>query len=101
MKIPPISPNAYQLSRFGHLFNCYLIHESDGFTLLDTGLPGSADAILAAARTLGAPIRRILLTHAHMDHTGSVDALVEKLKTSDSPIELAASASSLPLLQEP
>ena len=40
-------------------------------------LPRSLDlaAILAAAQTHGAPIRRIVLTHAHMDHVASLDAL--------------------------
>jgi glyoxylase-like metal-dependent hydrolase (beta-lactamase superfamily II) len=56
-------------------FNCYLVREDDGFTLVDTNLPGSAKGILAAAQRLGVPIRRIALTHAHMDHVGSLDAL--------------------------
>jgi glyoxylase-like metal-dependent hydrolase (beta-lactamase superfamily II) len=98
MKTTPVTANAFQLTRLG-LVNCYLVRESDGLTLIDTGLPGSADDILAAARGLGAPIRRILLTHAHMDHVGSVDELVAKLGAPS--IELAASARSLPLLQQP
>ena len=54
----PVTANSFQLTRLG-LINCYLVRESDGFTLIDTGLPGTADDILAAARTLNAPIRRI------------------------------------------
>jgi glyoxylase-like metal-dependent hydrolase (beta-lactamase superfamily II) len=98
MKRTPITPNSVQLTRFG-LVNCYLVRESDGLTLIDAGLPGSADDILAVARTLGAPIRRILLTHAHMDHVGSVDDLIAKLGAPN--VELAASARSVPLLQQP
>ncbi len=63
-----------QLTRLG-VFNCYLVREDDGFTLIDTGLPGCAGGILAAARKHGAPIVRIVITHAHMDHFGSLDAL--------------------------
>lgn len=70
-----------QLLRRTPLFpiNCYLVREDDGLTLVDTGLSGSAKDILAAAKQLGAPIRRIALTHAHMDHAGSLDALHEAL----------------------
>lgn len=66
-----------QLLRRTPLFpiNCYLVREDDGLTLVDTGLSGSAPAILAAAHALGAPIRRIALTHVHVDHAGSLDAL--------------------------
>lgn len=66
-----------QLTRFPRVFpvNCYLVREDDGLTLIDAAIPGSAPAILAAARKLGQPIRRIVLTHAHGDHVGAVDAL--------------------------
>ncbi|WP_129677626.1 MBL fold metallo-hydrolase [Candidatus Chloroploca sp. Khr17] len=70
-----------QLTRFPRVFpvNCYLVREDDGLTLIDTGIPGSAPAILAAAERLGQPIRRIVLTHAHGDHLGSLDALHQLL----------------------
>jgi glyoxylase-like metal-dependent hydrolase (beta-lactamase superfamily II) len=98
MKATRISQNSLQLTRLAFV-NCYLVRESDGLTLVDTGLPNTHDDILAAARTLGAPIRRILLTHAHMDHIGSVDALIEKLGPTS--VELISNARSLPLLQKP
>src|SRR4029079_6726216 len=77
MRTTAYGPNFIQLTRLPVLFpvNCYLVREDDGFTLIDTGLPGSATAILATAQAHGAPIRRIALTHAHMDHVASLDAL--------------------------
>jgi glyoxylase-like metal-dependent hydrolase (beta-lactamase superfamily II) len=77
MKTTAYGPNFIQLTRLPRLFpvNCYLVREDDGFTLIDTGLPGSTKAILAAAQAHGGPIRRIALTHAHMDHVASLDAL--------------------------
>jgi glyoxylase-like metal-dependent hydrolase (beta-lactamase superfamily II) len=55
--------------------NVYLVREDDGFTLVDTGMGGGAKDILEAAKQYGAPIKRILLTHAHLDHVGALDAL--------------------------
>jgi glyoxylase-like metal-dependent hydrolase (beta-lactamase superfamily II) len=67
--------NLVRLTRFG-MVNCFLVREDDGLSLIDTGVSGSATGIRKAAQTLGAPIRRILLTHTHIDHVGSLDALV-------------------------
>jgi len=96
MKITRISSGSWQLTRLGFI-NCYLVRETDGFTLIDTTIPGAANDILAIAKSLGAPICRILLTHAHIDHIGSVDALAVKLPG----VTLAASERTLPLLRRP
>ena len=48
MKSTIHSNHLIQLTRLG-AFNCYLVREDDGFTLVDTNLPGSAKAILKAA----------------------------------------------------
>ncbi len=59
--------------------NCYLVREEDGLTLVDTSFPRSATSILRAAEAIGAPIRRIAITHCHNDHVGSLDALKREL----------------------
>jgi len=69
--------NLFRLTRFG-MINCFLVREDDGFTLVDTGLAGSAPGIRDAAQRMGVPICRIVLTHAHIDHLGSLDALARE-----------------------
>src|SRR6266542_3716204 len=77
MKITEYGDHLVQLTRLSFV-NCFLVREDDGFTLVDTAI-WSARAIFKAAQELGAPIRRITLTHAHIDHVGSVDELHKRL----------------------
>ena len=49
--------------------------ESEGFTLVDTTMPRTGAALIAAATAAGGAIRRIALTHGHGDHVGSLDEL--------------------------
>ncbi|HVB20432.1 MAG TPA: MBL fold metallo-hydrolase [Ktedonobacteraceae bacterium] len=79
MKITEHSNNLIQLT-FLKFVNCYLVREDDGFTLIDTGISGAnAKQIMQAAQQFNLPILRIVLTHAHGDHVGSLDALHELL----------------------
>jgi glyoxylase-like metal-dependent hydrolase (beta-lactamase superfamily II) len=67
-----IMPGVHQVD--GVNGNCYIIM-GDGLILIDTGLPNNSKKILAYVHdTLGAipsDIETIILTHYHLDHTGS------------------------------
>ncbi|MGW8958898.1 MBL fold metallo-hydrolase [Paenibacillus sp. NPDC055715] len=69
-----------QLTFLPRLFpvNCYLVQEKEGLTLIDAGLPYSADGIEKTAARIGQSIIRIVLTHAHEDHVGALDRLKER-----------------------
>ena len=59
----------------------YLWDWGDGLTVVDSGVPGSAEAILDAVHQLGrtpADVSEIVLTHCHNDHRGSADELAAK-----------------------
>ena len=78
MKTTTLNDHLIQLTRYGFV-NAYLVREDDGFTLVDTTMPRTGDALIAAATAAGASIRRIALTHGHGDHVGSVDELKRTL----------------------
>jgi glyoxylase-like metal-dependent hydrolase (beta-lactamase superfamily II) len=79
VKIIASGANLFQLNHL-RFVNCYLVREDDGFTLVDASWPASqAQPILQSANRLGLPIVRIVLTHAHVDHVGALDALHEAL----------------------
>jgi glyoxylase-like metal-dependent hydrolase (beta-lactamase superfamily II) len=56
----------------------YVIESNDGLTLIDTSLPGSLPQIEKELQKIGHQLgetKRILITHAHGDHVGSLAAL--------------------------
>lgn len=60
--------------------NTYLLHDGDAVTVLD---PGPADdrhvaALLDAAQALGRPVRHIVCTHTHDDHSPGARLLAER-----------------------
>lgn len=60
--------------------NVYIITEPDGLTIIDTGLPWLTKRVLAGLQALGyspQDVRRILLTHQHIDHVGGLAALLK------------------------
>jgi len=60
----------------------YLVKDKgDSWTLIDTGLPGTAPKIETYLKQHGLPlsgIRSIFLTHLHRDHTGSLKEMISK-----------------------
>jgi glyoxylase-like metal-dependent hydrolase (beta-lactamase superfamily II) len=59
----------------------YLWAWDDKLTVVDTGIAGSADAIVQAVRAIGrqpADVAEIVLTHFHPDHVGSAADLAER-----------------------
>ncbi len=58
--------------------NVYLVLESDGVTMIDTGIPGKEKAIHTYLGKLGRSVhdvRRVLITHQHVDHIGNLATL--------------------------
>ena len=78
MKLTQHGKYLWQITRLT-AFNCYLVQEGDGLTLIDSNMSGSAQDIMKAAQSIGLPITRITLTHAHGDHAGSLDEVAALL----------------------
>ncbi|HEV7126801.1 MAG TPA: MBL fold metallo-hydrolase [Ktedonobacterales bacterium] len=71
-----LAPGIHQVD--GVTSNVYLIVEPDGLTVIDSGFMGSGPKIVAYIQKIGrqpAEVRRILLTHQHVDHVGGAAAL--------------------------
>jgi glyoxylase-like metal-dependent hydrolase (beta-lactamase superfamily II) len=61
----------------------YAIKDADGWTIIDAGLSLAVPRILAQLKRAGysaTDVKRILVTHAHVDHVGGLPALYEATK---------------------
>ena len=80
----PVQGNVYMLVGAGG--NITVQTGKDGVLLVDSGLVQFAPKIMAAIRTLSKePIRYIVNTHVHADHTGGNEALVKLGGTGGNP----------------
>lgn len=75
-----IVPAVHAIDGLG-IGRAYLYLEADRLTLIDTGLAGSTDKILAEVERIGRrpeDLRQVLITHHHGDHIGSLAQLQER-----------------------
>ena len=76
MSATELLPNLYWIN--SGYSNLYLCIDDDGLTLIDSGKPNSLKRVMAVVADLGyqpADVKRIVITHADWDHTGSVAAI--------------------------
>ncbi len=74
-KYEKVTESIYRI--MGIRSNIYLI-EGEELILIDTGMPGDGDTVLEVIKELGyqkEDIKYIVITHAHMDHVGSLAVL--------------------------
>lgn len=79
MKAKQVVPGVYSLAD-GYVY-AYLVEADDGLVMVDTGTVKLQRQFEAALSVLGKQadqIRRILITHHHPDHTGSLAELVRR-----------------------
>jgi glyoxylase-like metal-dependent hydrolase (beta-lactamase superfamily II) len=68
----------------GSNVNWYLLRDGTDLTLIDAGYPGDLDRVEESVRSLGRrpeDIQAILLTHAHVDHMGAINAFHHRYQT--------------------
>lgn len=73
-----IVPGLWDVDEIGPAVHVYLWRWAQGVTIIDTGMPGCADKILAGVASLGlqpSDVKRIIITHGDVDHMGSLKAL--------------------------
>ena len=81
MSISEPVPGLHRIPLMGGFVAAYLLVHDGELTLVDTGPPGSLPQIEDAARAAGldvGDVTRIVVTHAHADHSGSAAAVRER-----------------------
>ncbi|RME51762.1 MAG: MBL fold metallo-hydrolase [Caldilineae bacterium] len=73
-----ITPGLWDVDEVGNAVHVYAWQWDGGLTLIDTGLPGNGETILAALQRAGfspQDVVRIIVTHGDVDHMGSLAEL--------------------------
>jgi len=65
----------------GPVSNWVVLAEEDGVALIDAGYPADSDLVLETVRWAGhdlADLRRVYVTHGHVDHVGGIPGILER-----------------------
>ena len=65
----------------GPVSNWVVLAEEDGVALIDAGYPADSDLVLDTVRWAGhdlGDLRRIYVTHGHVDHVGGIPGILER-----------------------
>jgi len=77
-----LAPGVWRVPLLRDYINGFVFRDADGqVTLLDMGLPGHGEKVMAALSSIGSgpsDVTRLLLTHAHPDHLGGTAHVVEQ-----------------------
>lgn len=76
-KIRQVHPRIWQITFYFPLpVNCWLWQSDDAtLTLIDAAQPWNARTIYEATKLIKLPLKRIIITHAHPDHSGAAAEL--------------------------
>jgi glyoxylase-like metal-dependent hydrolase (beta-lactamase superfamily II) len=81
MAVKTVAPGVHIIS-LGFV-NAVVLEDATGPILVDTGMPDSADKIIEGLEVIGhtpGDVQKIILTHKHIDHTGSLAVLKRATK---------------------
>ncbi|NOU96419.1 MBL fold metallo-hydrolase [Paenibacillus sp. LMG 31456] len=78
MKVTQISEHIWKCSIWIVIpISVWIVKSDRGLTLVDAGIPWMARGVLKQMKALNLPLERIVLTHGHSDHTGSIKKILD------------------------